>query len=338
MELLKQLSQASGPSGSEQAASNLIVEMLENYTNAISVDATGNVFAVIQEPKEGQKHLLFQAHMDEVGLVVTSIEENGFLHVANCGGLDVRILPAMEVMIHGKEELPGVISSVPPHLQDFAKTGAKIEDVFVDTGLSKEEVEKKVSLGDSITFVAPPALLHGSRMTGKAMDNRAGVASVLLSLEQLREKKLSCGLSVLFAVQEEVGCRGAGLGVYDQGIDEAVCVDVSFGASCDLSSPRYGELGKGPMIGFSPILDHDMSNALIRLAVQHDIPYQPEVMGGKTSTDADAVAAVQKGIRTALCSVPLRYMHTPVEVVDTEDVKYTSQLLAAYAISQKEGK
>lgn len=336
MELLKQLSQASGASGSENEVSENILEMLRTYTQDISVDSMGNIRAMIKKPEEGQKLLLFQAHMDEVGLIVTSLEKGGFLHVSNCGGLDIRILPAMEVCIHGKKDLPGVVCSIPPHLKDISKGGSSIEDVLVDTGLSDEEMEELIHPGDFITFVSPPASLYENCLTGKALDNRAGVASVLLALEALRGKKIPCGLMVLFSVQEEVGCRGAGPGAFDAKVDSAICVDVSFGASCDLNSPRYGVLGSGPMLGYSPILDKKMGDTLMYLAMKNNIPYQTEVMGGNTSTDADVIAIVQQGVKTALLSVPLRYMHTPVEVVDTEDVKLTAQLLAAFAMANKE--
>ena len=330
--LLEKLCGAKGVSGAENEAADVASELLGKYM-PVSVDPLGSVTGT---KGSGKFHILLDAHLDQIGLVVTAIDEDGFLKVAKCGGADIRVLAASEVTVHGKEKLFGVITSTPPHLVTADDSGkAKgFDDIAVDIGMSKEEAVKYVSLGDRITFNGKFTRLAGNRVSSPSIDDRAGVAAILRCLEILDGKELDCKISVCFSVQEETGGSGAQTAAFTANADEAIAVDVSFASAPDISSEKYATLGAGAMIGYAPSLDYDMSRKLSDIAEKKNIPNQPEVMGGKTGTNCDEIQVAGKGVRTALISVPLRNMHTAVEVCDLEDIENTARLMAEYIIER----
>ena len=200
--------------------------------------------------------------------------------------------------------------------------------------MSREEAEKVVSLGDRITFNGKFVRLLGNRISSPSVDNRAGVAAVLRCLELLDGKKLNCKISVIFSVQEETGGSGAQVGAFAANADEAIAVDVSFASAPNVSSEKYASLGKGAMIGYAPLLDYDMSKKLSEIADKKNIPCQIEVMGRNTGTNCDQIQVAGNGVKTALISVPLRNMHTAIEVCDLEDIESTARLMAEYIIER----
>ena len=270
-----------------------------------------------------------------------SVEEGGFVRIAPVGGVDRRALAAARVTIHTAEgPLPGVVTSVPPHLQTGEPTPPKVEDLFVDTGLPAEQARKRVRPGDRMTFDGPPLRLGGDRVTGAALDDRCGCAAVILAARELLSRRPELSLCVLLASQEETGSAGAKTGAFETAPDLALAVDVSFGSTPGETGAASGRLGGGPMIGLAPILKKEVSQGLIETAKREGIPYQLEVMGGRTGTDADLIATAGGGVPAGLVSIPLRYMHTPGELVSLEDVLSTARLLAAYgacALQTKEG-
>ena len=329
--LLKELTHTVGVAGCEENIVRLLENKLSEY-GEVTVDSMNNVCCTFGEGY----HFLLDAHLDEIGFVVTEITEDGFLKISNCGGIDTRPLPAMEVSIWGREEIRGVISTLPPHLQtsDDEKKVPKLSELSVDTGLSKEQLEKIVSCGDRVTFKRNFTPLLNGLISASCLDDRSGVAAILMSLDNL--KKLPCKITVMFSSQEEVGTRGAKAGVYDKYADEAIVVDVSFAYTPGCDKSECGEISKGGMIGFSPILDRNMSNALVSAATEENIPFTREIMSGKTGTNADVISISQSGIKTALISIPEKYMHQRVEVVDTADIESVSRLICAY-IGKKVG-
>ena len=199
--------------------------------------------------------------------------------------------------------------------------------------MSKEDAEKLICLGDRVTFKRNFTPLLNTQISSSVLDDRSGVASIILALEKLKD--VNAKVTVLFSSQEELGTRGAITGAYAKNVDEAISVDVSFGYSPLCKRTDCGELGKGAMVGFSPILNKEMSNALCKVAESNNIPYQKEIMGGgRTGTNADVISITEKGIKTALISIPLKYMHSPIEVVDTKDVEAVSDLISAYIIEK----
>lgn len=328
------LSEISGTSGSESKAAQLALGMLREYCPDAEI-INGNVTGKFGTHREGLPSLLLDAHIDQIGFAVTYITDDGFIKVGNIGGIDRRLLPAQPVVVHGSRDIKGVICSVPPHLTSGGSEVLEMDDVAIDTGLTKEELEKLVSLGDSVTFDVTCRDLIGSRITGGALDDRCGVASILYALELLKGRDLAYNVTVLFSTQEEVGERGAKIGAFEINPDIALAVDVSFAYAIGEEESKCGYLGKGPMIGISPSLSREISDELINTAKSADIPYQIEVMSGLTGTNADRFSVNRCGAKACTVSIPLRNMHTPVEVIDLTDAEQTAKLLAAYIRGDK---
>ncbi len=330
IDLLKELTSCVAVSGAE----NHITEFLRNKLSAfgdVSVDGMNNVICTFGEGY----HFLLDAHLDEIGMIVKEITDDGFIKVDKCGGIDCRMLLASEVSIWGKHEVKGIISNLPPHLQKSGddKNVPKLEDISIDVGLTKAQAEEVISLGDRVTFKRNFEKLLGNQVCSGVLDNRSGVCAILLALEQL--KHVDAKITVLFSSQEEVGTRGARAGSFGKDADEAIVVDVSFGYTPLCKKSDCGDIGKGAMIGVSPILDTEMSKALKSVAEKNNISYQLEIMGGgHTGTNADVISINESGIRTALISIPEKYMHSPVEIIDTTDVESAANLISKYIRSK----
>ena len=320
------LSSADGVSGEESCAAQYALKYLKNYTDDCFIK-NGNVIGNFGNRKNGTPHILIDAHIDQVGLIVTNIYESGF---TNVGGIDRRLLPAQQVCIHGKKKLAGVVCSTPPHLSGSDNKINKIEDFYIDTGMSFEAVSNIVEPGDRITFASMPKELLNDRITGPALDDRSGVASILYALELLRNQKYECSFSVTFSAQEELGERGAKIAAFDIDPDIALAVDVSFAYCLGDREYECGKMGQGPMIGISPSLSREISDKLIEISKNENIPYQLEVMNGLTSTNADQFSVNRTGCKACTVSIPLKYMHTPSEIIQIDDVENTGRLIAAY--------
>lgn len=326
VELLKKITTPVGVSGDENnEIVPALVDMLKPYGD-VQVDCMNNVFCTIGEGY----HFLLDAHLDEIGMVVKSITDDGFVKVDKCGGIDCRMLLASEVTIHGKEDVKGIVSTLPPHLQkDDNKKAPEIDDIAIDIGMSKQQAEDVISLGDRVTFKRNFTQLLNNQVSSSCLDDRVGVASILLAIDMLKD--VDAKITVMFSSQEEIGIRGAKIGPYSKKVDEAICVDVSFGYTPFSKKEDCGIVGQGPMIGISPILDKSMYSKLTEVANKNNITYQTEVMGGgSTGTNADVITVCENGIKTALISIAQKYMHSPIEVVDTSDVENTAKLIACY--------
>jgi len=323
------LSDANGASGSETAAAELALGMLRKYCPEAEI-CNGNVIGKFGIHKDGLPNLVLDAHIDQIGMIVTYITDDGFIKVGNLGGIDRRLLPAQQVVIHGKRDIRGVICSVPPHLSKGESKVLSFDDIAIDTGSTKAETEKLVSLGDSVTFDVKCRSLIGERITGGALDDRSGIAAILYALELLKNRETAYNVTVVFSTQEELGERGAKLGAYSLAPDIAIAVDVSFAYAEGEDEMKCGYLGKGAMIGISPSLSGEISDGLINAARTAGLPYQLEVMNGLTSTNADQYSVSRSGAKACTLSVPLRNMHTPVEVIDLSDVRNTAEILAEF--------
>ncbi len=312
--------------GNITEASDKAYQILAKYTNASQMGI--NVVGKIKGTSDYT--LMLEAHIDEVGFVVTDVDSSGFLTVKNCGGIDLRMLPSRLVTIHEKEKVTGVFCATPPHL-DGVKEYDDISALKIDTLLG-QNAKDVVSVGDFVTFNIKAATLHGGRVTGKSLDNRAGVVCLLALAEKLSTKKLPFNVVFAFTDAEELGCRGAKTKAFDISPDEAIVLDVSFADAPDVSSKDCGKLGGGGMIGISPVLDKNISKKLISIAKENKLPYQTEVMGGKTGTNGDVISISKSGVKTALVSIPLRNMHTDVEVIDINDIQNVCDLLENYIL------
>lgn len=326
-EIIMKLVNSVGVSGEEISASKTAEELLSQYCKT-ETDFFGNVVGYRGEVDENKPLLMLDAHIDEIGFIVNYITDEGFLKVSNCGGIDRRLLLAQQVTVFGNKPIRGVVTSTPPHLENDSKKAPKIDEIYIDTGLSKEECEKTVSLGDRVIISNMPASLVGDRITAKSLDDRSGVAVILLALDMVKEKNLPVNVAVCFSAQEETGERGAKIAAYKIKPDFAVAVDVSFALTSDDKEYKCGKMGKGGMIGIAPSLSKQLSERLVDIAKTEGIPYQLEIMNGETGTNADCIGVTAGGVKTVTLSVPLKYMHTPVEVVSLSDVENTAKLLA----------
>lgn len=332
LELLKSLCHAKGTSGSETDAAAVAADFLGKYM-PVRRDALGNV---IGETEAKGKRILLDAHLDEIGMVVTAVDEKGFVKFAKVGGIDPIVLSAAEVTVHGKKDVYGVITSTPPHLSKDDDKVSAVDELAIDIGMTESQAKELISLGDRITFNSRVEPLLGSRACGGAIDDRSGVASILLCLDILGERVKSLPITVLFSSGEETGGSGASVAAFSAQADEAIAVDVSFAKAPGVDESVTANLGEGTMIGFAPTLNHDMSSKLKSLAQQNDIKYQLEVMGGRTGTNADHICIAGCGTKMGLLSIPLRNMHTAVEIVDLADIEATAKLMAAYILDKEE--
>ncbi|MEM0353279.1 MAG: M42 family metallopeptidase [Archaeoglobaceae archaeon] len=333
LELIKKLSNAHGVSGFEDELRDLIRAEIEGYADEIKVDKLGNLIAT----KNGnERSLMLTAHMDEIGFVVKKIDEKGFIRFAPIGGWFSQIVLAQRVVLYGKKKVYGVVGCKPPHVMkdEERKKAIEISDMFIDVGAkSKEDVlNLGINVGTPVAIDREVAPLQNNRITGKAFDNRIGVA---VAIESFKKCKSPATVHFVATVQEEVGLKGAKCSAYALSPNLAIAVDScvstdfpgSEGVHMDIS------LGKGPVItivdasGRGLIVSQKVLRWLRETAEKNGIPYQLEVAEGGT-TDATAINLTKEGIPAGVISVPARYIHSPVEVVDLNDVHWAVDLIA----------
>lgn len=315
--------------GGQKDIERTAVDLLTPLTDSVKVDTMGNVLAVRRCADENAPTVMLEAHMDEVGFLVTYIDDKGFLHVDGAGHADERVLAAQPVVVYAEHSYNGVFCSVPPHLAKDENAAPKLSNLAIDVGLSADEARRLIPLGTRVGFAPQFTMLNDRLVCSKALDNRAGMAAILHCLRRLPQD-IPVHVAVAFCVQEELGCRGCAPAVRLLQPSAALVTDVSFAHTPDANPHQCGELSKGVMIGISPILQKELCDKLFALAQKADIPYQTEVMAGSTGTDADNISKAERGVPTGLLSIPQRFMHTPVELVDIADVAAVGNLMAAY--------
>lgn len=327
-ETLFALSSADGV-GNLREASDLAYDLLKEYCKTEKSD-TLTVIGYLKG--ESDYTLMLDAHIDQIAMIVTDIDDNGFLTVAKSGGIDIRALPSRRVTVHGKEKVAAVFCATPPHLSSGEKEYTDIADIKLDTALGAKAKEI-ISIGDYVTFSADPCELLGTRVSGRSFDDRAAVACLIEVAKRLKDKKLPLNVAFVLSDGEELGMRGIRPAAFKVDPNEAIAIDVSFGDGIGISEDECGKLGEGGMIGISPALDRKISQKLIKTAKDNNIPYQTEVMGERTGTNADMIAVSRQGVRTCTLSIPLRNMHTEVETLDIKDLDSVCELLCAYILS-----
>lgn len=332
-EFLEKLSNEISVSGYEHNITQLITDEFKYYTDEVTVDKLGNVIA---EKKGGKKSknikVMIAAHMDEIGLIVKYIEDTGFIRFTQVGGFDPRTLLAQEVIVHGKEKLFGVIGAKPPHLQVPSERSKAInmDDLTIDVGFDKDTVCKLVEVGDIITIRRKFEQLHGDIVTGKALDDKAGIVTMYECAKELENLKHEANIYFVSTVQEEIGTRGAIVSTYKINPDIGIAIDVGFGATPELSKEDTIVLGEGPAITIGGNIHSGLREKLVEIAKEYNIPFQYEIAPGPTGTDAWSMQITRGGIPCLVISLPLRYMHTSVEVIDINDIKNTARLLARF--------
>ena len=331
-ELLKKLNDIRAVTGRENMAAGKIAELFRQYCDDVSIDAFYNVIGFKKGQSENPGNVLITAHYDEIGLIVTGIEDSGFLRFTAAGGVDAKAIGAMEVTVHGKKDLFGVIGVKPPHLippEDKDK-GIKMEDMRIDIGYDGEKARKLVSIGDMISFNSPAQELMNNRIAGKSMDNRSGVAALVEILKELQKLKHDDNVYVVATVQEELGLIGAICATYNIKADLGIAIDVCHGDMPDAPSDEAFPLDKGVAVAIGPIISRKHAKECIKIANEENIPYQIDPEAGDTGTEAAVHAVAREGIPVILLSIPCKYMHTAVEMVSVNDIVSTGRLAARY--------
>ena len=329
--ILKKLCQLNGPSGSEGAVGQAALELIRPFVDEAFTDRLQNVIGVRRCGKQAAKKLLLDAHMDEIGFIVTGIEE-GFLRFQTIGGVDARMLPAREMTVLTEPPLYGVVAVKPPHLQtaDEADKTVPLKDLRIDVGLSQEEAERQIPIGTRVVYRAECFRLGTEQVCGKALDDRACIVALLRTLELLKDTELDVDLYILCSSFEETGGAGATVGAYGIMPDYCVAVDVTHGRTPDGPKGETFPLAGGPVVATGPNMSRWMTRRFEEKAKELDIPYGMEVLPGHSGTNGWELQVSREGVATAVVSLPLKYMHTPVEVAQLSDLDQLSRLLAAF--------
>lgn len=326
------LSGLCGISGWETGTARAAAELLQPYMDTVEVDRLGNLIGRRSCGRKDAPVLLLDAHLDQVGLMVSKVTEEGFLLVEKSGGVDPRVLPGGRVTIAGADGklYRGVIGCL-PDAWDEEKNAAAVEDLFLDAGMTKEQAETCIGTGSPVYFHMPARMLSEDCLSGPALDDRACFTCILYALELLKRqgKKPDCDLIVVGASCEEMRGKGVtGLG-YDLQPDLAAAIDVCHAATYDVD-PLDGVhlVGSGPSIAVGAMGRTDWAERLMDACEDAGIPYSIDPNIGESWTDADCYYESGTGIPTMLLSLPLRYMHTPVEQLSLRDAEYTGQAIA----------
>lgn len=315
--------------GNIREASELAYTELAKYCRCEKTD-TLTVIGTLEG--ESDYTLMLDAHIDQIAMIVTNVDDKGFLTVAKSGGIDLRALPSRRVTVHGKEKVTGVFCSTPPHLSGGETEYSDISKLKIDSLLG-EKAKELISVGDYVTFVGEPFELLNGRVAGRAFDDRAAVACLIEVAKRLQGKKLPFNVVFVLSDGEELGLRGTRPATFRVNPNEAIAVDVSFGDGIGISPEECGKLSGGGMVGISPALDRGVGRKLIKIAKENNISYQAETMGARTGTNADMISVTREGVKTCTLSIPLRNMHSDVEILDIKDLESVCDLLCEYILS-----
>lgn len=329
----KSLLNVPGLSGHESPVANLIKTEWRPLVDELSLSRLGSVHGFKRGTgTEPRPSIMLAAHMDAIGLMVTQIEE-GFLRITSIGGVDSRILPGQAVVIHtATDDLSGVIVMPPAKLLP-AGEGDGVVDIahlFVDVGLLPSKVASLVRVGDLVSFGTEAVEMPEEIVSGHSIDNRASVAAVTLCLQELQSRSHIWDVWTVATVQEETGLGGAATSAFQLRPDLAIAVDTTFGKGPGANGWQTFELGKGPTFGHGPNIHPYLFKQFKELAEELEIPYATEIMPGSSGTDGMAMQITAKGIPNFVLSIPIRYMHTPVEMVTMKDIQRTARLLAEF--------
>ncbi len=330
-ELTIALCGAAGPAGFEEAAAETIKREIAPFVDEVKSDVMGNVIAVKRCGKENAPSVLLDAHMDEVGLIVTGYED-GYLRFNCLGGVDPRMLPAREIKVLTPEPLYGVIDVMPPHALSAGdmNKALSIENLYINIGMSDEEAKAAVPVGTPCVYAGGAFRLGEGSICGKSLDDRSCAAIIIKTMEALCDKEPGVDIYCLFSVQEEIGLRGAVTGAFGADCDYAIILDVTFGKTPDVPDHKCLKMGGGPAIGMGPNTNRAFTKKIIDRAIEKGIDYQLEVLPGNSGTNAWAIQTSRQGVAVALVSLPLKYMHSPVETFLISDGEKITQLLTEF--------
>ncbi len=335
---LKSLLSVAGIASYESPATKLIEANWRPLVDETRLSRVGSLEALKKgSGLEPRPSIMIATHADAIGMMVTSIAD-GFLHFTHVGGVDPRILPGTPVIVHASgsgEELPGIVV-IPPARALPASVGdgvVGLEHLLIDVGLLPKEATAKIRTGDPVSFATDPKELTGEVISGHTLDNRASVAVLTVALEELQKKSHVWDVWAAATAQEEVGLVGAFTSAFGLRPQIAIAIDVTFAKGPGANDWQTMPLGKGPTLTMGPNMHPYLYKSLKELAEKLEIPFQPEVTPRMSGTDAYATQITAEGIPTMVIGIPLRYMHTPVEIVSLKDIQRAGRLLAEFIAS-----
>ncbi|GAP22567.1 M42 family peptidase [Leptolinea tardivitalis] len=327
---LKKILALPGLSGYESPVRQVIADEWGPFVDELQTSRLGNLYGIRRgTASEPRPRILLAAHMDAIGLMVTQVQ-NGFIRFTRIGGVDPRILPGQKVIVHGRRDLPGVIGQPSPRLlpEFIGKKTVPMEYLLIDVGLSTEETRALVRTGDPISFAQPPIELTDNTLAGHTLDNRASVAALSVCLHELSTIRHTWDVWAVATVQEEETLAGAITSPYDVRPDIAVAIDVTFAKGPGGGGYKTVPFGKGITLGWGPNTHPAIFEVFKKVAEHLDIPFQTEVSPAQSGTDAMDLQVSGAGLPSLYISIPIRYMHTPVELVSMKDIQRAGHLLA----------
>jgi len=329
---LKELIAAPGLSGYETPAAKIIADRWRPLVDELNFSRLGSLHGLRRGTgKAPRPSVMIATHMDAIGLMVTSVVD-GFLHFTPVGGVDGRILPGARVTVHARQDLPGVVVQPPARLlpPEVGNDPVPLEHLLVDTGLPPARVAALVSVGDLVSFANPPVELGGETLSGHSLDNRVSVAALTVCLEELQSRPPQWDVWTVATIQEEVGLLGAASSAFQLHPSLALVVDVTWAKGPGASDWNTIPLDKGPSLLLGPNIHPALYRTVRELADRLEIPYSLEYTSANSGTDAVAIQTTAEGIPTLVVGLPLRYMHTPVEVVAVKDIQRAGRLMAEF--------
>jgi endoglucanase len=335
---LKRLLDSPGPSGFETLPARVWREEVSRFADDVATDVSGNSIAVINPG--GSPRIMLAGHIDEIGLMMTHVDDKGYLYFSTIGGWDPQVLVGQRVIIAAKGgSVAGIIGRKPIHLMasDDREKVAKVSELWIDIGArDKKAALKQVRVGDPAVLASSTLELPGGRLISRSIDNRIGAFIVAETLRLLARAKPKAGVFAVATTQEEIGWGGGGARTSATGIDPRVALVVDVTHATDhpeAEKKQHGDtkLGGGPVLSRGSAVNPVVFDMLVKVAEAEKIPYAIQAAPRDTGTDADAIYTARQGIATGLVSVPNRYMHSPNEMVDTRDLDRVAKLLAAFA-------
>lgn len=336
-ELIISLSGVMSVSGNERRGGEELKKLIGGVFDDYKTDALGNHLFIKKCGRPNAPRILVDTHFDEIGMMVTGIKEGGFVTVTNIGGVDTRILPASEVIIYGREPVYGVFAAKAPHLSTAADMEklTPLSEMLIDTGYTKEELEELCPLGTPVGFKPIYAELLNDRLAGKAFDDKACGACAIFGIDAVQRRDLAGDVYFLFSAFEETGMTGARVAGFGLRPDYALVLDVTH-ASVPEAKDRYlPEFGSGVAVAASPITNRRLTRMVTDLCKNGNIPFTVDACPGSTGTNANVLGVSAEGIPTALCSLPLKSMHTSAEVLSLDDARALSRVVSAFIKSKE---
>ncbi len=321
--------------GRETEFSEFLIDIIKDKVDSYEVDALGNLKAFIRGNGSEKLKILYDAHMDQIGLLVTHIEKNGIVRFTNIGGINPLVLYGKKVKVYGNKEMIGVIGMTPPHISNSDSSKALGYDkLFIDLGFSSnKEAEKFLKVGDTALLDSKTIKLKKNNYSGIAFDDKAGVLALLSLIEQFSKTTPYHDIYIVFSTQEEIGLRGAKVAGYDIYPDIAIACDVTF--ADPVGVPYNLKTGEGPVLTIGPGHNSKLYKILTKIADDEDIPFQKEVEPRPGGTNTFTYQISKGGVFSMLISIPLRYMHTQVEIVNIKDIYRTSKLMKQIGLKEE---